>query len=129
MDTSNLEVVPRVFEERLDVALEGRENLLVLFRAMSTNERAKGHIAVAAPVVLAIDTEGIELFLVDASTQVATNFGTLSVARHGGLGGLRLLRGCSTGTYGLLILGVVVCGYFHSLFSFLLLQILYQIIN
>ena len=68
MDTGNLEVVPGIFEERLDVALEGRESLLVLFRALGTNERAKGHIAVAAPVVLAIDTEGIELLLIDAST-------------------------------------------------------------
>ena len=82
LDTVYLEVVPCIFEERLDVALEGRESLLVPFSACGTNEGAKGNIAVAASIILAIDTKSIELLLVDASTQVATNFSTLSVARH-----------------------------------------------
>ena len=85
LDTSYLEVVPCIFEERLDVALEGREDLLVPFSALGTDEGAKGDIAVAAPVILTIDTESIELFLIDASTQVATNFSTLFITRYHGL--------------------------------------------
>ena len=124
LNTIYLEVVPCIFEERLDVALEGRESLLVPCSALSTNEGAKGHIAVGAPVVLAIDTKGIELLLIDASTQVATNLCTLPVARHLGLRRLRLLSGRSLGTSTnrLLILRIVVSGYFHSsYFSFLLI--------
>ena len=85
LDTVYLEVVPCIFEERLDVALEGRESLLVSLSALGTNEGTKGNIAVAASIVLTIDTKSIELFLIDASTQVATNFRALSVTRHKGL--------------------------------------------
>lgn len=78
----DLEVVPGVVEERLHVALEGREALLVRLCAARADKGSEGHDAVRAPVVLAVDAEGVELLLVDATAQVSRHIGTLNITAH-----------------------------------------------
>ena len=48
LNASDLEVVPSIREERLDVGLELREGLSVLLCALSTDEGAESDVAVAA---------------------------------------------------------------------------------
>ena len=73
MHAGDLEVVPGFGEERLDVALELGEDLGVLFGAIAADESSERHIAKAAPVLLAVDAEGIELLFVDALLQVVVD--------------------------------------------------------
>ena len=79
LDHCDLESVPSVLKERLDVALELGEGVLVLLCALSTDERSKGDVAMRAPVILTINAESVKLLLVDASAQVCRRLGTLGV--------------------------------------------------
>ena len=54
--------------------------LLVDCGTLGADECAKGHVAVGAPVLLAIDTEGVELFLINAPSQIARRSGALRIA-------------------------------------------------
>ena len=100
LDTGDLEVVPGVVEERLHVALVGREALLVRLCAARADKGTEGHDAVRAPVVLAVDAEGVELLLVDAAAQVSRHIGTLNITTHARVGQRRVvhLRYCCSCT-------------------------------
>ena len=47
LDAGNLEIVPRILEQRLDVRLELREGLTVNSSALRTDEGAKRNVAMA----------------------------------------------------------------------------------
>ena len=100
LDHGDLERVPGVLKESLDIALEIREGVLVGLGALSTDERAEGHVAVRAPVVLAVDAEGIKLLFVDAAAQVSRSLGTLRVTLQVGIrqGRIALRLGVLAGT-------------------------------
>ena len=78
--------------------------------ALSTDERTEGHVAVRAPVVLAVDAEGIKLLLIDAAAQVGRCLGTLWVTLQVGIrqGRIALRLGVLAGThlFGLLVGGL-----------------------
>ena len=85
LDTCDLEVVPGVGEERLDVGLELRVGLRMLLGTFTANESAKGDVAVAASIVLAVDAVSVELLLGDPLAQIGGHFGPLNVTVHRGL--------------------------------------------
>lgn len=47
--------------------------------AICADEGAKSHVAVRAPIVLAVDTVGVELFLIDSFAKVSAYLSTLNV--------------------------------------------------
>ena len=65
-----MEGIPGILKERLDIALEGREDFLVLLDTLRANKRAEEHIAVRAAILLAVHAERIELVLLDTAAQV-----------------------------------------------------------
>ena len=70
LDASDLEVVPSVGEERFDVRLELGVGLRMLLGTLAANESAKGDVAVAASIVLAVDAVGVKLLLSDPLAQI-----------------------------------------------------------
>lgn len=86
LDHVDLEVVPSLVKEGLHVALELEESLFVQVGAIRADEGAKGHVEVRAPVVLAVDAVGVELFLCDALAKVGAHLGTLDVTPESGVG-------------------------------------------
>jgi len=47
--------------------------------AICADEGAKSHVAVRAPIVLAVDTVGVELFLIDSFAKVSAYLSTLNI--------------------------------------------------
>ena len=128
LDASDLEVVPSVGEERFDVRLELGVGLRMLLGTLAANESAKGDVAVAASIVLAVDTVGVELLLSDPLAQIGGHSGTLNIAVHRRLLGrlfLLLLHSsgsaCSLFTFFISLAkllrgqgtGIVIGGNFH----------------
>lgn len=55
---------------------------LVDLSTARAHKNAKGHDAVGASILLAINAESVELLLVDTSTQVTTDLTTLGIASN-----------------------------------------------
>ena len=86
LDASDLERVPSLVEQGLDVALELREVALVHRHALTAEESAKSYVAVATSIVLTVNTEGVELLLIDAFAEVSSDVGSLGITAECGLG-------------------------------------------
>jgi len=66
-------------------------------RAICADEGAESHVAVRAPVVLAVDAVGVELFFVDAFAKVGANLCALDVTLESGFGLGRVATGLGMG--------------------------------
>ena len=56
--------------------------LLVNFRAIRTQERAKRNVAMGAAIPLAVDTEGVVAVILNLSLEIGTGFRRLRVPMH-----------------------------------------------
>ena len=82
LNAGDLEWVPCIEIHRLDVALELGVDSLVFFGTSLTDERAKSDIAMAATIVLTVDTKGVKLLLSDALAEVVSDLAALHVSLH-----------------------------------------------
>lgn len=82
LNDPDLECIPRLCKNLLDVALMESKCLLVNFRAIRTQERAKRNVAMGAAIPLAVDAEGVVAVILNLSLEISTGIRRLRVSMH-----------------------------------------------